>query len=77
MGNWTTKKILAIGSMFFVFGILFLLMFIEIPVNNREIFNTTFSMIIGGSIVLAFSYYFGDSDRVKPNNDEKYESEEN
>jgi hypothetical protein len=64
------KKFLAIGSMVSVFGILFLLLFFEVPTNNREIFNTTFSMIIGGSIVLAFTYYFGDSDKIKEDKEE-------
>lgn len=65
MRKTTTKQLLAIGSMVLVFSILLLLIFIEVPENNREIFNTTFSMIIGGSIVLAFTYYFGDSDKIK------------
>jgi hypothetical protein len=65
MKKTTTKQLLAIGSMVLVFSILLLLIFIEVPENNREIFNTTFSMIIGGSIVLAFTYYFGDSDKIK------------
>lgn len=65
MKKITTKQLLAVGSMILVFSILLLLIFIEVPENNREIFNTTFSMIIGGSIVLAFTYYFGDSDKIK------------
>jgi len=59
------KKFLAAGSMVAVFGILTTLIFVEVPVNNTDIFNTTFGMIIGGSITLAFTYYFGDSDKTK------------
>ena len=58
------KKLLAVGSMVFVFTILSALIFVEIPVNNIDIFNTTFGMIIGGSITLSYTYYFGDSDKV-------------
>jgi uncharacterized membrane-anchored protein len=58
-----TKKWLAIICTVAVFGILAVLIFVEIPENNKDIVNTTFSAIIGGTIVIAFTYYFGDSDR--------------
>lgn len=52
---------------------LFLLRFQK---NNTEIFNTAFGMVIGGSIVLAFSYYFGDSDKTTPGGNIKKDEEE-
>lgn len=58
-----TKKILAITCTIAVFAILGVLIFIEIPENNKDIINTTFSALIGGTIVIAFTYYFGDSDK--------------
>lgn len=66
-----TKQYLAIGSAAAVFAILILLLFVEVPENNKDILNTTFSAIIGGTIVIAFTYYFGDSDKVKGKDDDK------
>jgi uncharacterized membrane protein len=67
------KMYLAIGCTAAVFIIVMLLIFIEVPENNKELVNTTFSALIGGTIVLAFSYYFGDSDKVS---DKKEKDEE-
>lgn len=58
-----TKKWLALICTFAVFTLLGILIFVEIPENNKDIINTTFSALIGGTIVIAFTYYFGDSDR--------------
>lgn len=76
MKKITTKQLLAFGSTLCIFALLFLMMFVELPENNKEIFNTTLSTLIGGTIVLAFTYYFGDSDKVgsdKPSDDNKVE----
>ena len=64
MKKFTTKQFLSFGAMLGIFSILIMMMFIEIPANNKEIFNTTLSTLIGGTIVLAYTYYFGDSDKV-------------
>lgn len=61
--KWNIQSLLAVGATVFVFGILIMLLFIEIPEENKDLVNTTFATIVGGSIVLAFSYYFGDSDK--------------
>lgn len=61
--NEKTKKYLALGCTLAVFTILLSLIFIEVPENNKDIVNTTFSTLIGGTIVIAFTYYFGDSDK--------------
>jgi hypothetical protein len=47
------------------------LLFVEVPENNKEILTSVFSTLVGGSIVLAFSYYFGDSNKVGKDKDEE------
>lgn len=56
------KRVLSIWAAFSTSAMLMTLFFIEIPVGNKELFNSLFSMYMAGSIILVYSYYFGDSD---------------
>lgn len=59
-----TKLYLSIGAMFGVFSILYLLMFIEVPEDNRTIFDTSYGMIIGGTVVSVYNYFFTNNEDV-------------
>jgi len=62
--KWTIQAVLAAFATLMCFGFLGALIFVEVPENNKELLSSSFGTLIGGSIVLAFSYYFGDSNKV-------------
>jgi len=45
------------------FTILMMLLFKTIPDSNRDVFNTIIGVVIGGGLMAAYQYFYGDSDK--------------
>jgi len=45
------------------FIILMMLLFKTIPDSNRDVFNTIIGVVIGGGLMAAYQYFYGDSDK--------------
>ena len=60
------KTVLSIWAGVSSFAILLMLIFHDIPEAQLSMTNTLCSSYITGSILLVYSYYFGDSDAVNP-----------
>jgi len=57
-----TRKWIAVLSVCFMFSILTLLCFNEIPEKNTQLVSNTLSLMIGASFATIYGYYFGDSE---------------
>lgn len=69
--KWTIQAVLAAFATIMCFLFLGAMIFVEVPANNKELLASSFGTLIGGSIVLAFSYYFGDSNKVGKDKDDE------
>jgi len=65
-----TRRWIAILSVVFVFSILSLLCFKDIPENNIQLVSNILSLVIGASIANVYGFYFGDSEGKKPDADD-------
>jgi hypothetical protein len=61
------RNILAVMATIFAFSFLTVLVFVELPERNRDIINTLGGVVIGGTVVAAFAFYFGNSKNNKSN----------
>ena len=69
MSNLTFKQkikfILALWSALSSFVLITVLAFKSIPEHNADLYNVLATAYITGSVIMVYSFYFGDSDAVE------------
>lgn len=55
------RNVLAVIATVFAFGYLVALTFLEIPERNKDVVNTLSGVLIGGTVVTVYNYFFGNS----------------
>lgn len=58
------RNILAVITTFGCFSLLYLLIYKEIPVANKDIINVVVGFVFGSAMTGVFGYYFGSSKAV-------------